>query len=125
MLRWLRSRDPPCPLNEWACTGAAEAGKVSVLKFLKEEGCPWLEATITRAAAEHGHLHVVKWARLEGGCPWDEMTCWAASQAGHKDVLVWARDQDPPCPWFRSECIAGAIAGGHKDVADWISSADP
>lgn len=53
------------------------------------------------------------------------MTCWAASQAGHKDVLVWARYQDPPCPWFRSECIAGAIAGGHKDVADWISSADP
>ena len=32
---------------------------------------------------------MLKWAR-ENGCPWDEMTCAAAAQEEYLDVLKWA-----------------------------------
>ena len=32
---------------------------------------------------------MLKWAR-ENGCPWDTMTCADAAQYGHLDVLKWA-----------------------------------
>jgi hypothetical protein len=41
-----------------------------VLKWARENGCPWDEETCS-AAAEGGHLEVLKWAR-ENGCPWTE-----------------------------------------------------
>ncbi|CAN0461067.1 unnamed protein product, partial [Hapterophycus canaliculatus] len=41
-------------------------------------------------AAERGHLEVLKWAR-ENGCPWDRMTCVHAARGEHLEVLAWAR----------------------------------
>ena len=46
-------------------------------------------------AAHGGHLEVLKWAR-ENGCPWDEITCTWAAEGGHLDVLKWARENDCP-----------------------------
>jgi hypothetical protein len=40
-----------------------------VLKWARENGCPWDEGDV-RVAAKGGHLEVLKWAR-ENGCPWD------------------------------------------------------
>jgi hypothetical protein len=36
-------------------------------------------------------LEVLKWAR-DNGCPWDEETCSSAAMAGELEVLKWARD---------------------------------
>ena len=53
-----------------------------MLKWARENGCPWNEETC-EYAAKHSHLETLKWAR-ENGCPWDEWTCaWAA----HKGYL--------------------------------------
>jgi hypothetical protein len=38
---------------------------------------------------------VLKWAR-ENGCPWDEWTCANAAERGHNDILNWARENDCP-----------------------------
>ena len=46
-------------------------------------------------AAKYGHLEVLKWAR-ENGCPWDEVTCAYAAKGGHLDVLKWARENGCP-----------------------------
>jgi hypothetical protein len=43
----------------------------------------------------NGHLEVLKWAR-ENDCPWDEETCAFAAQVGHLDVLKWARENGCP-----------------------------
>jgi hypothetical protein len=46
-------------------------------------------------AALGGHLEVLKWAR-ENGCPWDELTCAWAAKSGHIEVLKWARANGCP-----------------------------
>ena len=34
---------------------------------------------------------MLKWAR-ENGCPWDEFTCSNAAKNGHFEILKWARE---------------------------------
>jgi hypothetical protein len=40
---------------------------------------------------------VLKWAR-ENGCPWDVNTCRRAAAEGHLEVLKWARANGAPEP---------------------------
>jgi hypothetical protein len=47
------------------------------------------------SAAEGGHLDVLKWAR-ENGCPWDEETCDERGEGRPpRDVEVGARERLP------------------------------
>jgi hypothetical protein len=55
-----------------------------VLKWARENGCPWDEDTCA-GAAECGHLEVLKWARTNG-CPWDGRTCVHAAEGGHLEM---------------------------------------
>ena len=50
---------------------------VALLRWARENGCPWDERTCAAAAAA-GNLEVLQWTR-EHGCPWDEKTCAAAA----------------------------------------------
>jgi len=70
VLKWLRSRDPPCPWNEWTCLRAAENGHLDVLKWLRSQDppCPW-DHMASHAAAGKGHLDVLKWL-VDNGCPY-------------------------------------------------------
>ena len=81
--------------KKYLCEDAARGGHLEVLKWARENGCPWDERMCTYAA-EGGHLEVLKWAR-ENGCPWDEKMCWDAAYGGHLEVLKWARANG--CPW--------------------------
>jgi hypothetical protein len=54
-------------------------GHFEVLKWARENDCPWDELTCTSAALG-GHLEVLKWAR-ENGCPWNAWTCDSAARA--------------------------------------------
>jgi hypothetical protein len=76
------------------CAIAAEVGNLDVLKWARENDCPWDDETCANAA-EGGHLEVLKWAR-ENDCPWDEDTCANAAQGGHLETLKWgARERLP------------------------------
>ena len=46
-------------------------------------------------AAGGGHLEVLKWGR-ENGCPWDKDTCACAAIGGHLEVLKWLRENGCP-----------------------------
>jgi len=48
---------------------AARAGRLEVLQWALEYGCPWNPLTFAHAA-RGGHPYVLRWAR-EHGCPWD------------------------------------------------------
>ena len=61
------------PVEQVDVRGAAEGGHLEMLKWARENGCPWDEDTCANAA-KGGHLEVLKWAR-ENDCPWDEWTC--------------------------------------------------
>ena len=93
MLKW--ARENGCPWNEWTCSGAAENGHLEVLKYLHENGCPW-DSETCRSAAENGHLETLKYLH-ENGCPWDSETCRSAAENGHLEVLKYAHENG--CPW--------------------------
>jgi hypothetical protein len=44
-------------------------GHLEVLKWAKENGCPWNE-NVCNNAAKNGHLEILKWA-IENGCPYN------------------------------------------------------
>ena len=52
-----------------------------MLKWARENDCPWDKLTCT-AAAKGGHLEILKWAR-ENDCPWDEETRELAASKGY------------------------------------------
>jgi len=56
---------------------------------------PW-----TSHAAALGNLPLLKWLR-ENRCPWDKDSCINASDYGHYEIFEWLRENGCPCPFFR------------------------
>ena len=117
LLKWARQNG--CPWNGGPCTTAAFGGHLEVLKWARENGCPWGELTCAQAA-KGGHLEVLKWAR-QNGCPWDRMTCAYAAWGGHLEVLKWARQNG--CPWDERtrEWAERSCAKGRQEVLNWAN----
>jgi len=82
-----------------------------VLKWARENGCPWDETTCA-FAAEGGHLETLKWAR-ENGCPWNKFTCEKAVERGNLEVLIWARANG--APWVQATRLEASEALGYTD----------
>ena len=125
VLKWLReSLDPPCPWNASACTGAAEAGSIEILAYLRQNGCPW-NADAFLAAAGRGHLAVLKWLRSHG-CPGPDQqaspgrpqVCAAAADGGHLEVLKWLRSEFS-LPWGGT-CALAAVRAGRLQTLKWL-----
>jgi hypothetical protein len=123
--------------------GAATCNRLSVLQFLRAQGCPWDEM-VSAAAARRGDLEMLHWA-LEQGCPYNryallssaassgsfEMVAWvrqlqfvqldaetlaAAAAEGHTAMCEHLRAEQ--CPWGESACNAAFI--GHIDTLRWL-----
>jgi len=56
--------------NEATCAGAAIGGHLELLKWLREQGCPWDWQVLDRSQQFNHRSHVLKWAE-ENGCTWD------------------------------------------------------
>ena len=54
-----------CPWDKNACSWAVDQGHVEVLRWLRENGCPWTTATRNTAAAKLGYTD--DFGNLEGG----------------------------------------------------------
>lgn len=80
------------PVNEHfalpnVCKQAAAKGSVSILRYLREQGCPWNEETFA-AAAGSGSFPVLRYLRKQG-CPFDTTALTAAAKNGHSGVIKW------------------------------------
>ena len=102
MLKWAREND--CPWDEETCAKAAKGGYLEVLKWARER----VPGNGRAVGDDGGHLEVLKWAR-ENGCPWNERTCASAAEGGHLEMLKWARENG--CPW--NEDVHARGGGGH------------
>ena len=94
---------------------------VALLRWARDNGCPWDERTCAAVAAG-GNLEVLKWAR-ENGCPWDEETCASAARGGHLDILKWARENGCPAPRPKLDDLtrtASTHKGSCEDVVNAI-----
>ena len=112
LLRW--ARENGCPWDQRTCAAVAAGGNLEVLKWARENGCPWDERTCANAA-KYGCLEVLEWLR-KNGCPWDGLTCARAALGGHLEVLKWAHENG--CPWDELTSAYAAL-GGHLEVLKW------
>ena len=60
-----------------------------MLKWARENGCPWNEE-ICNCAAFNGNLEMLKWAR-QNSCPWNLWLYSLAASRGHIDIVKWAK----------------------------------
>ena len=98
-----------------ACASVAFDGYLNLLKWVRENGCPWDENTCS-GAAYGGHLDCLTWAR-QNDCPWNFSTgCYAATN-GHLDCLKWTLENG--CDWNINTYFQ-AINNGHLDCAIWL-----
>ena len=91
-VRGVRARAAPTGLtpearrwSETCCTAAAGRGHLSLLQWLRAEGCAWDAQTCSRAAFG-GHLEVLIWAR-QNGCEWTAGTVAKAALGGALECL--------------------------------------
>ncbi len=93
MLKWLRENG--CPWDERTCDAAASRGHLNVLQWARANGCPWNAREGGMKAAREGHLAILQWAHANG-CPWDDWIRIGAA-FGHLEILKWAHANG--CPW--------------------------
>jgi hypothetical protein len=109
ILKW--ARENGCPWDEWTCSYAAKGGHFEILKWLRENGCEW-DVNTCSCASQAGHLDILKWCR-ENGCEWNADTCSYAAYRGHFKILKWARKNG--CEWDDLTC-SNAVEGGHFEA---------
>ena len=113
VLKWLK--DNNCPWDESVFYYAALEGDMEVIQWLKDNDCPWNEQTCSYAALK-GHFEVLQWVR-SNGCPWNEEACSFAASGGHLEIIKWLRNNG--CPWDEETC-RNAAKKGHLEVLKWV-----
>ena len=124
-------------------------GRVELVKWALEEGCPREDEngfSMAAAAAQFGHMVLVKWlcgevgfamnegvmawAAMSGnlelvrwlrgeGCPWNMWTCAHASWRSHLEILRWLRANG--CPWNAgTRDLAAAMLGYTDDLGNLV-----
>ena len=133
ILQWTKE----CGWSRWwteeTAALASQGGHLSVLQYLRRNGCPWNKEVCTRAA-RYNQLIVLKWATSTDNATstrkWDNKMCvCAAARHGHLEILRWLWNENESgngsgrWRWDKSVCEAAA-AGGHLDVIKWLMNDD-
>jgi hypothetical protein len=120
------------PWGAELCEEAAKRGlhDFAVLKWLREEECPW-DARTSNQLAYEGHFEMLRWPRApEHGCipvPWDEDTCvhacgYAMDEDGEevremrKRMMIWMRATG--CPW-NAALVNRLAEAGELELFQW------
>ncbi|PNH09155.1 Ankyrin repeat domain-containing protein [Tetrabaena socialis] len=85
------------PIDEKATLKAAEGGHLPALVWLVERLGPAMALTtdVFAAAAASGRVELLVWLR-ERGCPWDKMTFATAASCGSEEQIEWLAAQGCP-----------------------------
>jgi hypothetical protein len=91
---------------------ATECGNIRLIKWLKENGCPWRDTTF-EYAAYYGNLDNMKWL-LENGCPWNFWTFEAAAEHGNLENMKWLFKKG--CPWSKATFAHASYYGNLENM---------
>mgnify|MGYP000004930551 CR=1 FL=1 len=106
-----------CPVNEYACAGAANGGHLECLKYLHEEGkAPWDSGT-AYLAASNGHLHILEYL-FERNYRYNVDACSYAAENGHLDCLKYLHET-AKAPWS-SWVVRYAHENKHPDCVQYL-----
>lgn len=68
--QWARNQG--YPWNESTVSFAAKSGNLVLLRWIIENGCPYLEDVVTSKAAQSGNLDMLRWLIEEKKFTWDD-----------------------------------------------------
>ena len=114
------------------CDAAAGGGHLELVRWLRENGCPWGNFTSTLiiksgsqrcANPQPACFEFLKWAHANG-CPWSFHANAEAAATGRLDILRWAHTQDPPYLSDAYTCTTAA-EHGHIAVIQWLRAQVP
>jgi hypothetical protein len=107
-----------CPVDEWACSDAAENGHLECLKYLREEAkAPWDSLTASWAA-ENGHLHILEYLVERKYDDYSEYACGYAAEKGQLDCLKYLHET-AKAPWdYRA--VREAHENNHPECLQYL-----
>lgn len=106
------------PVDDHCATTAAQFGRIDMLKYLCDLGCP-MGPTVTCRAAHCGQLACLKWLREVALVPWDRKALRMAAYAGSKKCLEYILDT-ADLTTFHEECDTGSGSGLRDCMDDGI-----
>jgi hypothetical protein len=92
-----------------AMDGAARCNDLTVVQFLRAQGCPW-DSCIYNLVARRGHTAMCAYL-YAGGCPWSTRACNEAARNGHADTLRWLYEHGCPCKTNEDVHVSAARGG--------------
>ena len=119
MLQYVRGLVPPVPWDSVPCHLAVLHDNLSMLQWLRSEGCPWDERCMASAAGA-GNLRLLQWMRAQKPpCPWGVSVSAAAARQPDLCILQWLRGQRRPCP-MDPACARHAARRGDLQMLQWL-----
>jgi len=111
-----------CPWTGLACYFAAQYDHLEMLKYLHENGCQW-DTHIYGIAGKKGHLEIVKYL-YENDCPWDASTCKSAVTYGSLEIVKYLHTKfiEDSRPWSLWDCFRckDAIVAGRLEILKYL-----
>ena len=119
-----RSDGTPFPDRDLRQMIAAEEGRLDVLKWLFEKGCPMDHTRCASRAAYTAHVHILQWMKDNGmtgefhPVKWREYHMrFAAGRGHHLEVVKWLHADG--CPWDENACSLAGV-GKHWDILQYL-----
>ena len=107
-----------CPVDEWACSDAAENGHLECLKYLREEAkAPWDSGAAIRAA-QNGHLHILEYLVERKYDQFDEKACEYAATLGRVHCLKYLRETAKAPRDYA--CVQRADENGYRECLQYL-----
>ena len=114
----------PITDREFRLLRAANEGRLDVLKWLFEKGCPMdlnlctLGERCALGAVFSGNVHMLQWMKDNGMTgEWRESHMFSAANSGSLEVVKWLHVNG--CPWDEKACLfAGART--HWDILQYL-----
>ena len=104
------------PWNESSCAFAASCGYLSILQWLRLQGCAWFDDMMCVMSADSGRVDVLKYV-IDEGVPWHRALYHVAARKDHVDVMSWAFEQG--CPWNDAARRASMHSAGPR-ARGWV-----
>jgi hypothetical protein len=102
--------------TEAALERAVRCNQLSVVKFLRVQGCD-LSELLLELAAIRGHTDICAYLHAEQ-CPCTKAACHRAAGSGHASTLRWLHGHG--CPWDADTIHSSAAMGGSVEALVYL-----
>jgi hypothetical protein len=115
VLKWLKNNNVKgYNKNKWICKNAAIGNQLDCLKWARENGNPWNNAEMCKIAARNGNLEMFEWL-ISNGCIYSGEVSKEAANYGNLNILEWIKEKG-----YALDNICGSAAwGGHLEIVKW------